>query len=62
MSKEKALDLTNKLLDVVEHQTSVADMAVEFARSVGACVLLLGAAQAVAVIYVIRRHAMRPAA
>jgi hypothetical protein len=55
MSQQKVLEITRKAIDVIESQTLVADTAVDFARSVGACMLLLGAAQAGAVIYVIRR-------
>jgi hypothetical protein len=62
LSRQKALNLTDKLLDVVERQTMVADTAIAFARSVGACILLLGTAQAIAIIYVIRRHGVHPAA
>ena len=59
---QKALDLTDKLLTVVERQTTVADTAVDFARSIGACILLLGTVQSIGIIYVIRRHGVQPAA
>jgi hypothetical protein len=62
MSQEKALEITKKAIDVIESQTLAADTAVEFTTSVGACILLLGAAQAAAVIYVVRRSRVKPAA
>jgi hypothetical protein len=61
MSQQKALEITSKAIDVIESQTVVADRAVEFTQSVGAWILLLGVAQAAAVIYVIRRTGARSA-
>jgi hypothetical protein len=61
MSSQKALVVTGRAIDVVESQTRVAEAAVGFARSAGAWMLLLGIAEAVAILYVARRYATRDA-
>jgi hypothetical protein len=59
MDPEKTAVVTERLIDVVESQTAVANTAVGFARSAGAWMLLLGVTEALAILYVARRCATR---
>jgi hypothetical protein len=62
MSQKKILEITSRAIDQTEAQKDIADTAVGYFRDIGAWILILGAAQAGAVIYVIRRSRIPPAA
>ena len=62
MSQKKTLEITSRAIDLIEAQKDIADTAVGYFRDIGAWILILGAAQAAAVIYVIRRSHVPPAA